>query len=277
MERYIGLDAHGQSCTFGVMGPSGRKIRHDVVETNGAALVRYVKGLPGAEAPLPRGGHAERLALRDPLAPRGGDRGGRASTREAGVRRAMSGMPSSGPRSCARTGSRRRSSRLRGASARLRELSRVHSMLVRGRGPGPEPAEGDVPCPRGLPTPGKTVYSPRRTGGMAGEAAASCRTCHGPALRGVRRPRGAEEGSREGAGRRGGEAADREDPGHGTRSGADPDRAAAAGGRDTAPVPHPEAVLGLLRFRHRAALLVGLGPDRARRLGASSGSRRRAA
>ncbi len=47
MERYIGLDAHGESCTFGVIGPSGRKIRHDVVETNGAALVQYLKGLPG--------------------------------------------------------------------------------------------------------------------------------------------------------------------------------------------------------------------------------------
>jgi hypothetical protein len=47
MERYTGLDAHGQSCTFAVMGPSGRRIRHDVVETNGAALVRYVKALAG--------------------------------------------------------------------------------------------------------------------------------------------------------------------------------------------------------------------------------------
>ncbi len=47
MERYIGLDAHGTSCTFAVIGPSGRKIRHDVVETNGAALVQYLKGLAG--------------------------------------------------------------------------------------------------------------------------------------------------------------------------------------------------------------------------------------
>ena len=47
MERYIGLDAQGQSCTFGVLGPSGRRIRHDVVETNGAALVQYLQTLPG--------------------------------------------------------------------------------------------------------------------------------------------------------------------------------------------------------------------------------------
>jgi len=48
MERNIGLDPHGQSCTFGVIGPSGRKLRHDVVQTNGAALVRYLKSLPRA-------------------------------------------------------------------------------------------------------------------------------------------------------------------------------------------------------------------------------------
>ena len=47
MERYIGLDAHGASCTFGVIGPSGRKLRRDVVETNGAALVSYLRSIPG--------------------------------------------------------------------------------------------------------------------------------------------------------------------------------------------------------------------------------------
>ena len=47
MERYIGLDAHGKSCTFGVVGPSGRKLRHDVVETNGSALVSYLRSIPG--------------------------------------------------------------------------------------------------------------------------------------------------------------------------------------------------------------------------------------
>ena len=47
MERYIGLDAHGASCTFVVIGPSGRKLRQDVVETNGAALVQYLRNIPG--------------------------------------------------------------------------------------------------------------------------------------------------------------------------------------------------------------------------------------
>jgi len=47
MERYIGLDAHGKSCTFRVIGPSGRKLRHSVVETNGSALVSYLRSIPG--------------------------------------------------------------------------------------------------------------------------------------------------------------------------------------------------------------------------------------
>jgi len=47
VERYIGLDPHGTSCTFGVVGPSGRRLREDVVETNGSALVRYVRSIPG--------------------------------------------------------------------------------------------------------------------------------------------------------------------------------------------------------------------------------------
>jgi transposase len=47
MEKYIGLDDHGESCTFGVIGASGRRLRHEVVETNGAALVQYVRSIPG--------------------------------------------------------------------------------------------------------------------------------------------------------------------------------------------------------------------------------------
>lgn len=39
MERYIGLDAHAASCTLGIIGPSGRHLREQVVETNGEALV----------------------------------------------------------------------------------------------------------------------------------------------------------------------------------------------------------------------------------------------
>jgi transposase len=47
MDRYVGLDAHPTSCTFGVMGPSGKRLKSMVVETNGAALVDAVKSIPG--------------------------------------------------------------------------------------------------------------------------------------------------------------------------------------------------------------------------------------
>jgi transposase len=47
VERYIGLDAHGTSCTFVVIGQGGKKLRQDVIETNGAALISYLKSQPG--------------------------------------------------------------------------------------------------------------------------------------------------------------------------------------------------------------------------------------
>jgi hypothetical protein len=34
MDRYIGLDAHSQSCTLAVVGPSGRRLGSQVVETS---------------------------------------------------------------------------------------------------------------------------------------------------------------------------------------------------------------------------------------------------
>lgn len=47
MQRFIGLDAHGQSCTLCVMGPSGRRLGHHVVETNGKTLVELVRSIAG--------------------------------------------------------------------------------------------------------------------------------------------------------------------------------------------------------------------------------------
>ena len=47
MDRYVGLDPHSTSCTLGVMGPSGKRLKSMVVETNGAALVAAVKSIPG--------------------------------------------------------------------------------------------------------------------------------------------------------------------------------------------------------------------------------------
>jgi len=41
------MDPHGTSCTFAVVGPSGRKLRQDVVATHGQALIHYLRSIPG--------------------------------------------------------------------------------------------------------------------------------------------------------------------------------------------------------------------------------------
>ncbi len=46
-ERYVGLDDHMESCTFGVLGPSGKRLKSMVVETNGRALVDAVRSISG--------------------------------------------------------------------------------------------------------------------------------------------------------------------------------------------------------------------------------------
>ncbi len=47
MDRYIGIDAHLTSCTVATMGPSGKKLNCNVVETSGKALVSAIKLIPG--------------------------------------------------------------------------------------------------------------------------------------------------------------------------------------------------------------------------------------
>lgn len=47
MQRLIGLDAHGQSCTLCVMGPTGRRLATYVVETQGEALIDQLRRIAG--------------------------------------------------------------------------------------------------------------------------------------------------------------------------------------------------------------------------------------
>ncbi len=47
MERYVGLDAHAETCTLAVISASGRRLTSRVVETNGRALVEEVRSIPG--------------------------------------------------------------------------------------------------------------------------------------------------------------------------------------------------------------------------------------
>jgi len=47
MDRYVGVDAHAESCTLGVLGGSGKRLKSMVVETNGRALVEATRSIPG--------------------------------------------------------------------------------------------------------------------------------------------------------------------------------------------------------------------------------------
>jgi hypothetical protein len=47
MDRYMGLDAHASTCTLGVMGPSGKRLSSQVVETNARALIEVVRAVAG--------------------------------------------------------------------------------------------------------------------------------------------------------------------------------------------------------------------------------------
>lgn len=47
MDRYIGIDVHAQSCTCAVLGPTGKRLQVEVIETEGEALVRWVRGVVG--------------------------------------------------------------------------------------------------------------------------------------------------------------------------------------------------------------------------------------
>jgi transposase len=47
MDRYIGIDVHAQSCTMGVIAPSGRRLKSQVMETNGKVLTEVLRSIPG--------------------------------------------------------------------------------------------------------------------------------------------------------------------------------------------------------------------------------------
>ena len=158
MERYIGLDAHGTSCTFGVIGPSGRKIRHDVLETNGAALVGYLKGLAGQKHLCLEEG-TQSAWLYEILSPHVNEivvagisqsRGQKSDVLDAFMR--AEELRTNSIKTPVFKAPRRFS--------RLRELARVHSMLVRDV----VRVQSRIKVmyrARGISTPGKAVYSPR--------------------------------------------------------------------------------------------------------------------
>ncbi len=46
MDRYIGLDVHAPSGTRAVIGPSGKRLGTQVVETNAGALIEVLRAIP---------------------------------------------------------------------------------------------------------------------------------------------------------------------------------------------------------------------------------------
>ena len=46
MDRYVGLDVHAASCTAAVVGPSGRHLTSQVLETNARSLIEFLQTLP---------------------------------------------------------------------------------------------------------------------------------------------------------------------------------------------------------------------------------------
>ncbi len=173
MERYIGLDAHRTSCTFAVIGPSGRKIRHDVVETNGAALVRYLKSLSGRKHLCLEEG-TQSAWLYEILSPHVDE------IVVTGISRSR-GQKSDALDAFLRAEELRTNSiqtpvfKAPRQFSRLRELARVHSMLVRDL----VRVQGRLKAmyrSRGVSTPGKSVYSPRERQRWLARLPAACRS-----------------------------------------------------------------------------------------------------
>ena len=46
MDRYIGLDTHKSSCTVAVIGPSGRKLQTQLIETHAKVLINFIHVIP---------------------------------------------------------------------------------------------------------------------------------------------------------------------------------------------------------------------------------------
>jgi transposase len=156
MERYIGLDAHGKSSTFAVVGPSGRKLCSEVVETNGAALVHYVRSIAGKKhLCIEEGTHS--AWLYEILSPHVAEivvagvtesRGQKSDVLDAFQR--AEELRTGNVKTTVFKAPRR--------FGRLRELSRVHSMLVRDVVRVQSRLKAMYRS-RGIPTAGTNVYS----------------------------------------------------------------------------------------------------------------------
>ncbi len=159
MDRYIGLDAHASSCTAAVVGPSGRQLQSQILETNARVLVSFLKTIPKPRhLCLEEGTHAGWLY--EVLTPH---------VQEIVVA-GIGGEQSRGPKSDKRDayalaeGLRIGAIKTRvykglGKFGALREQSRAYGMLV-GDSTRTKNRIKSIYRSRGIPTGGKEVYSP---------------------------------------------------------------------------------------------------------------------
>jgi transposase len=158
MDRYIGLDAHASSCTAGVVGPSGRRLQSQVLETNARALISFLKTIPKPRhLCLEEGTHAGWLY--EVLAPH---------VQEIVVA-GVGGQKDRGPKSDKRDGFalaeelrigaiKTRVYKGLGEFRVLRQLSRAHGMMVSDLIRTKNRIKS-IYRSRGIPTGGKEVYS----------------------------------------------------------------------------------------------------------------------
>ncbi len=159
MDRYIGLDAHASSCTVAVVGPSGKRLHSQVLETNARLLVSFLKTIPTPRhLCLEEGTHAGWLY--EVLAPHvqeivvAGVGGQRSRGAKDDQRDAFSLAES------LRIGAiETRVYKGLGEFGQLRELSRAYGMVV-SDGVRVQNRLKSLYRSRGIPTGGKEVYAP---------------------------------------------------------------------------------------------------------------------
>ena len=130
MDRYIGLDAHSSSCTVAVIAANGRRLQSQVLETNARVLVSFLKTIPKPRhLCLEEGTHASWLY--EVLAPHVQE------ILVAGIGSERNRGPKSDKRDAFALAEGLRIGAIKtrvykelGEFRRLRELRRVHSMVV---------------------------------------------------------------------------------------------------------------------------------------------------
>jgi hypothetical protein len=55
MAKYIGLDVHANSCTAAAVDGQGKRLRSQTIETNGQALIEFLRTQPGKLSFSPHG------------------------------------------------------------------------------------------------------------------------------------------------------------------------------------------------------------------------------